>query len=1257
MKTDKTVRLTIVEVITMKRIKVIFMTAVLAMLTSGCMEDLNLSSYKITYPVNNGTYIGTVNFLPPANGSGTTPLQGEFKISYTSPPSGKVDVVLNGHEISEYFVFGPTGATGDIEKFKQFFRHGKNTLSVAPTSFGPMVIFNLDMEGPKIIITRGEVSVDGTSVEIEGYLRDFSLFDSKMDLDLVSINGYEGDGRLKRQLRSSSQIAVNADGSFCACGTAKISLGTLLSEKPLLYSFEARDIYGFENAKEYLADTDGVNTLPLPRAVSVAVGDSFIESMRPLIASAIYQTLENAPIDIRSACWNDPNITSTSFPDDPNSTGKCPSPKDGGVFPRGLNPLTVNIGLGDMPTTVKRMFLNDDPGNMATMLLNRFELQENNEINLDLVITEMEVALDIDGGWFLGTISITLYIERTQVDAIAIASAVNKKMHVEIDPDRANISLDGISSSELKIWGINLGGGFISSILDALGPTIAGMLPGILNPILEENLQKMVIGGTVTQPENNTSFDLLLNIAEMGTDNLLGPGMPYDLKVDLESVVDILVSDSNINPILGPVYYDDPVDPTIMYNSLGETGTNLTVAVNSNLVNQSLAALHATGVTFFTMHNGTMYYGGHPQSPAIDPTNPASLTKALEGDTRIRLWPDMPPAVVFSEVVGEEGQGRAAIEFESASLYLDTLRKVDGQLEWQNDIELQVNFDLAVGIKESDGVFTMAAAGPPVFTINKMVNNTPFQITRTIIQTILDVAMILGGDVLEDQFVVLDLGTIASETINGTSVQYMSDKDDYTITGSACMSFKDDGTPVSPLPSGVTAGSDNRYDLICETINFVVTTNTAGVTGAKGSNLFFQMEARDPAIPPAPAIPRFDLDDDGVIDYRDNCRVQTGDLASAIQLAGGLPGHVDEEGNPIGTFEDDVRGHVNSILATRYGVATPSTTDQNWYNTMRTGDAPLTGGALGSYPWIRMLYSNGAQVNLDEDRVGDLCENDVDRDGIWASYDNGMANNDNCPYIANPGQEDTLYPPGVGDACNVRTTFVLLRSLESAQGGTPQCLTRAGLTGTGWVSDTLKNMAACNPADTNQRWYMKAVNPNDLNAGVEFYNNASRNSNSDFRLTSFGYAVSDGAYAANPDNFTRVDEMRLLRTDNTTLKGQNDDSVSACGWGAGACYRTEERADPVFFFRAAASSTVYIENMHPWYIDTSFGTGRNGVTYPYPFANSGWTNIGKNSCMTYSSGWGVDIGSSGDGEFCAAGARWRWAIWVGATDSPWNGVW
>lgn len=1261
---------------------------VAVVLLAGCIDKLKLSTYKIQYPVSNATYIGTVNQLPPIPGSGKPVLDDEFVIAYGSPPSGEVTIVLNGHQVQKYFVFGPQDARGDISKFAQFFRHGENILTVEPLAFGPSITFNLDVQGPSIVITKGKVNDDGTQVEIVGKLNDYSALSNTLRLDLVNINGVQGNGKIIRSLVRTESIPVNADGTF----SKAVNVSGLFT-KPLIYSFIADDVHGFSSKKEYLADDDGgAKPLPVTNAVRVAVGETFIQSMRPIIASSIYNTLKAAPIDVRNAAWNDTKICTRTYPGDSSATEKrgvlpgkqwtqaeldeqrilqnnpglaapnCNTNNDGSVFPPGLNPIEVNMLGLSLPTTVTKFFMND--GTVAkpsgagtpkpgTILLNSFALKENNQLALNLTITEMMVSLSINAGIF-GNLNMSLAINKVLVDTVADASAVNKKVLVQLDPDQSNIQLEGVYASQLTIFGINISG-LANLILPALTGVLGDLLPGIINPILADNLQKIVIGGTFTQPETQTQFNMNLNVADMITDTLTGA--TYDLIVGLESVANVKVSDPLISPMLGPVYVDDPIDPSNVYNeNSGTQGTNLTVAVSTNLLNQSLYAVYATGLTHFTFMNDTLYHGAYPLTQSNN-----SNTVPVSGDTRIRLWPDMPPAMNFSETVGKAGEGKAAIVYESATLALDTYRKnSSGVLAWQNDLELKVNFDLAVGITEDEGTFIMRAAGAPTFKISKMTTTQNIQIPKSLLQLVLDTAMSFGGNVLADRFIVLDLGRIAADTLNGTEVFFLSSTDKWQLDAGEYITLEN-GTEVGG--PGAVAGTDGQYDLVKHIIEFDVATNSAGVSGSKGGNLFFQMMVRDPDLPKAPAVPRFDLDEDGITDSRDNCAMPLGDLGEIVKSLGGVAGKLDEDGNPTPAFNTQVKTEANKILAQRYGankLATdlPSAADITHYNNMRTGDLPVNSSNYGSYPWLKVLYNNAAQINMDvDDRIGDLCENDTDRDGIWASYDNGMADNDNCPYIANPGQEDTQYPPGVGDACNVRTTFVLLRSLESAQGGTPQCLTRAGLTGTGWVSDTLKNMVTCNPNDTNQRWYMKALNPNDLNAGVEFYNNSSRNSNSDFRLTAYGEAKT-WDYG---NKETRVNEVRLLRTDNAGLKGQNDDSVSACVvW---PCSRSQERADPVFFLRAAGSSNLYIENIHPWYIDTSFGTGRNGVTYPYPFANSDWTNLGKTSCMTYSAGFGVDLDSVGDTiepgrpGYCGAGASWRWAIWVGATDSPWNGEW
>ena len=53
--------------------------------------------------------------------------------------------------------------------------------------------------------------------------------------------------------------------------------------------------------------------------------------------------------------------------------------------------------------------------------------------------------------------------------------------------------------------------------------------------------------------------------------------------------------------------------------------------------------------------------------------------------------------------------------------------------------------------------------------------------------------------------------------------------------------------------------------------------------------------------------------------------------------------------------------------------------------------------------------SNADQLDTDVDGLGNVCDDDLDGDGITNSRDN-------CPLVSNPNQSDSL-DNGVGDAC------------------------------------------------------------------------------------------------------------------------------------------------------------------------------------------------------------------------------------------------
>jgi choice-of-anchor B domain-containing protein len=59
--------------------------------------------------------------------------------------------------------------------------------------------------------------------------------------------------------------------------------------------------------------------------------------------------------------------------------------------------------------------------------------------------------------------------------------------------------------------------------------------------------------------------------------------------------------------------------------------------------------------------------------------------------------------------------------------------------------------------------------------------------------------------------------------------------------------------------------------------------------------------------------------------------------------------------------------------------------------------------------------SNLDQLDSDDDKQGDVCDDDDDNDGV-------LDDNDNCPLVANPNQED-IDNDGIGDVCDDSNTF------------------------------------------------------------------------------------------------------------------------------------------------------------------------------------------------------------------------------------------
>lgn len=1119
----------------MKFLRVLFILPLV--LLASCVDDFFQTPFEVVFPHNNGKYIGDQI--------------ADFTITYNRPVTS-ADIYLNGSKISSEFNYGPLSATAPIERIRKYLREGDNTLIVDPLAFGPTIKFIADTKGPEILIKDGKVT-SGTNMRIKGTLRDASGISSLEVFQSRVIGIKESTGEVDRVTIGPVAIPVNQDKTF--------DTTIDISQKPDIYTFVATDIHGFETRKEYLANSGTGEAMKVSNAMRMAIGDTLVASLRPFIASSLFKGLEEVPIHVKHVCWNDPN--KTGLPSQNPNGGFCASGQDGSTFPPGLNPVRMSLPvIGNSNAIIEELRM-VSPN--STVLLNEFTVSANDRLYLNMDITNLTVGLTIKTGGFLGDLPMTMDIAAVGVDTGTIVSVVNKRMHVVLVD--SNFELKGITMSRLKIFGIEISG-LAGIFIPLLEGVIADLLPDILNPILEENLQKVVIGGKMLDQEDLTKeyFEWALNVETIKTDNTLGGA--FEMLVGLETVANVLTVDPNItNQALGSIYVEDPIDISQVYNAQAEGRANISFALSSNALNQAFVALYNTGLSHFSLVDGVMTYGA-------DPTKPIGT----KDKTRIRLYPEAPPFFILKPLEGAGGASAASIGYESAVMYLD---KHDGAA-WKNQLELRVSLSIAASIDQEDQVVQLGIHGSPTLDIHNVVNNTALPITDTLLQTIVDAAFVYFIPTLNQNVFRLDMSKLADQNLNGTRVYYRWSDDSvdmskplikrsnrYSFTaacagaegcvnqdsGSACDTGAKCYKHVCDTLNNAAYSVQPGKSLTCQTIDFEVSTNTVSSIGAKGTNLFFQMQANEKGFVVPPGMPRFDMDNDGIKDFRDNCSVPRQMLEAAVQAEGGLTvglegdagKNINDKGQPINDFENRLKGHINKWIAydlvgsasgitnpgnyilnaaqdnwekpvgtainpLNYVQAYPSLGNRSlvaWWDYMRKGDLPIADSlASDDYPWITMRYSNIEQRDTDGDGIGELCEDDEDRDGIYTDNGNPL---DTCTQVY-----DTTNNPG---RCTIdavdnsgEPVFVLFKNKQNGL-----CLTHNRFRGIPTNTGGLKSFApgstadgqqlqwaTCNTADDGQRFYIEVANV-DPRQGTGFkaekviyiYTNAERQINAD----------------------------------------------------------------------------------------------------------------------------------------------------------------
>lgn len=155
---------------------------------------------------------------------------------------------------------------------------------------------------------------------------------------------------------------------------------------------------------------------------------------------------------------------------------------------------------------------------------------------------------------------------------------------------------------------------------------------------------------------------------------------------------------------------------------------------------------------------------------------------------------------------------------------------------------------------------------------------------------------------------------------------------------------------------------------------------------------------------------RTDTDADGVRDGDDNCPVvynrKMAFQSDQPDKDGDLTGDACDD-NSDGDSSGDVRESEN-ILYQWWNANDPLTTDPSLARMCMFGDLDGDGIPDGDDNCPETV--NPDQLDMDNDGVGDVCDDDIDGDGI-------LNTPDNCDFVFNPNQADADHD-GVGDSCD-----------------------------------------------------------------------------------------------------------------------------------------------------------------------------------------------------------------------------------------------
>lgn len=637
-----------------------------ALLLGGCDGILSGLNGMVIQNVQPGKkYVGFYDNPPPFD-RGYPTLPEHIVVSYQQVPL-KLEVFLNGNPIGQYFTLGREQATAKLADFKHFLREGENHLQAQPMALGPNVKFIADTQGPQIVVK--EVCIQGD------LLCHASANETQVRLAVT-------DSAKVSNVRFEGNPAYKVNGLYQA-------IATVSSDN--IYEISAMDENGYKAEVSYLKDGASIPELFKARITLDAItnmGPIISEAMSgqvitrdQLIAGGMTDKWMDAGNLIAAILWVKVDELQTG-------TGKFISIEDSGDpdFP-----LRLKIDLVPGNGKINGMDFRGQTAGSCKHI--RCQVWRDRPSQPD----DPSRAAN----WMSGPNNMNVSARSVLMDI---------EFYMGVDDGRLSFELDNASDMDLVDTSGSLGP---LAQLNMMEPIIIN----VVENVIQNTVSQVGIQGALTN-ETGQRFDLTTRAERISYDKLRKA-----LDVTFSGKMDMIEAHPDVRRSLGSLYNKSEV-PSWKNNPDG----NMSVVLNSNIVNQALNAIYSMGMTHMSvmLSEAKMRFGPN----AID------NSMGAEGDIKVDLVPSSPGSVRFD---GHQVSQKASIHYNDAEMVISVKR--DGK--WQPKFIVNANLSVGAFINAVDSELVIKLDGKPRLNINSVLNDTGLPLTKAVVAPMLDVALSL----------------------------------------------------------------------------------------------------------------------------------------------------------------------------------------------------------------------------------------------------------------------------------------------------------------------------------------------------------------------------------------------------------------------------------------------------------------------------------------------------------------------------------